>query len=133
MKDTTWIGVALGGFAGALARFGLSQYTVARGLFPMNILMINLLGAFLLALFLEISLERLRLSAFLRTGISTGFLGSFTTFSGLCAEAFAIADGGAVGMAGLYMAISIAGGILAAFAGIAAARKIMKPPGALHE
>lgn len=133
MRHTAWIGVALGGFAGALARYELSQLAVTWHSIPVNILIINLLGAFLLGLFLEVSLERLRLPVPLRAGISTGFLGAFTTFSGLCAEAFELAGRTGAGMAGLYLAFSVGGGIAAAFTGIAAARRMMDRTGEFHE
>ncbi len=133
MKDNTWIGVALGGFAGALARFEFSKSAFLWGGVPLNILMINLLGAFLLGLFLELSLERLKVSAFMRAAISTGFLGAFTTFSGLCSEAFGLAGGYGVGMTGLYLFSSAAGGMMAAFSGILTARMLMRWAGERHE
>lgn len=133
MKDKTWIGVALGGFAGAVTRYGFSQSMVMWGTVPLNIVMINLLGAFLLAFFLELSLERLKVSPLIRAGISTGFLGAFTTFSGLCSEAFGLAGGYGAGMAGFYLFSSAVGGMIAAFSGVLAARMLMRYAGEHRE
>lgn len=123
--------VALGGFAGAICRYALSGLGLAWNGFPMGILIINLLGAFLLAGFMELSLERLRLSPTLRFGVSTGFLGAFTTFSGLCAEAFSLATRNA-GLAVLYTTLSLMGGVLAAGVGILLVRRVIVP-GVSHE
>lgn len=133
MDYKIWTGIAAGGFAGALSRYGLSQIIVTWGGFPLNILMINLVGAFLLAGFLEVSLERLRVSTPVRTGISTGFLGAFTTFSGLCAEAFSLNGTHGAGMTGIYLILSLMCGIFAAGIGIAAARILMARSGSAHE
>jgi len=127
-----WCGIAFGGFAGAISRYGLSGFSITWGGFPLNILMINLLGAFLLAGFLEISLERLQLPAQVRTGVSTGFLGAFTTFSGLCAETFGINASQGAEMSAGYVMLSLAGGICAAWIGIAAGRALPRA-GIPHE
>ena len=133
MNYKTWVGVAIGGFAGAIGRYGLSQVSMVWGRVSLNILVINLLGAFLLAGFLEISLERLQLSAQVRTGISTGFLGAFTTFSGLCSEAFGLNLAEGAGIAGIYLLLSLAGGMCAAFAGVVVGRMLSVRSGEFHE
>lgn len=133
MKYKTWVAVAIGGFMGAISRYWLSLASMAWGRISMNILVINLLGAFLLAIFLEISMERLRLSPHARTGISTGFLGAFTTFSGLCSEAFILNASEGTMSAGVYLSLSLAGGLCAVFAGIMAARVLLVRPGEFHE
>ncbi len=132
MSYNPWIGVAVGGFFGALCRYELSRASLFWGNVPLNIMIINLAGAFLLAVFLEICLERLQLSASLRTGISTGFLGAFTTFSGLCSEAFTLNGSAGTGIAGLYLIISLVGGICAVFAGVSSARLLLIRTGERH-
>lgn len=125
MDHRTLTGVAAGGFAGSVCRYGLSQASMTWGGVSMNILLINLLGAFVLAAFLEMSQERLRISARVRTAVSTGFLGAFTTFSGLCSEAFSLNQTAGTGAAGIYLGLSLVGGVCAAVGGIAAARRLM--------
>lgn len=125
MKFRVMAAVAVGGFAGALSRYMLSQESLYWGNAPLNILLINIMGAFLLAFFLELSLGRLHISAAIRTGISTGFLGAFTTFSGLCSEAFILGETTGFAVAGLYTGGSLVGGLLAALGGVAAARRLI--------
>ena len=93
MKKYLFIG--LGGFIGATLRYlsGMMAFPaladrvspILAG-FPVNTLLINLSGCFVLALFLNIALELWELSPELRLGIATGFLGALTTFSTLCGE-----------------------------------------------
>jgi fluoride exporter len=78
----TWkslLAVALGGAVGALARLGLDL-----ALFPNNevsLAVVNLSGALLLGLAIGHGIHQL--PGWLRDGITSGFLGSFTTMSGL--------------------------------------------------
>ncbi|MBP2216094.1 CrcB family protein [Arthrobacter sp. CAN_C5] len=116
--------VFLGGMAGTLCRYWL-EGVVPRPLgLPLPTLAINLVGAFLLGLLLE---------ALLRTGpdrgkrrsarllLGTGLLGGFTTYSTFAIEAVGLGIDGDLGWAALYVGISVMGGILLSFAGIAAA------------
>ena len=49
-SSLAWIGVALGGAAGAVVRYGLSQLLAQRmGAFPWATLAINVTGSFILA------------------------------------------------------------------------------------
>ncbi len=78
-----YLAIAIGGIFGCWARYamtGLLQAIYGRD-FPYATLAINVLGSFLMGfLFIE-TLERLTLSPYVRTGVLTGFLGGFTTFS----------------------------------------------------
>jgi fluoride ion exporter CrcB/FEX len=59
-----------------------------------NTLVVNLVGCFLLAAILTLALEVLEISSDLRLGVSTGFIGAFTTFSTLCKEILIMASQG---------------------------------------
>ncbi|CAN5480539.1 fluoride efflux transporter CrcB [soil metagenome] len=77
-----WILLALGGAAGALARYALASWVDQRtgSGFPLGTLVVNVIGAFLLGVVitgLATSAYQLQLGAFL----AVGFLGDFTTFS----------------------------------------------------
>jgi len=72
-------------------------------------------------LFIE-TLERLTLSPPLRTGILTGFMGGYTTFSTFEMESVLLAEGGELIKAALYMALSVGPGFAAAFGGAYIAR-----------
>ncbi|MGH7041035.1 MAG: fluoride efflux transporter FluC, partial [Acetobacteraceae bacterium] len=75
--------IAIFGTLGCWARFGQAHLvqTIWGADFPYATLSINLLGSFLMGfLFIE-TLERLTFPPALRTGVLTGFLGGYTTFS----------------------------------------------------
>lgn len=127
--------VALGGAAGTLCRAGLTQLVPAAGAFHWPTLGANLTGAFLLGALLE---GLLRAGAEtprrrnLRMLCGTGFLGGFTTFSTLAVELLGGLTSGAVAAVGAYAVISVLGGVLAAWLGIAVAtlgrRRCPEPP-----
>jgi CrcB protein len=92
--------------------------------FPFATLSINVGGSFLMGfLFIE-TLERLTISPELRTGILTGFLGGYTTFSTFEMEMLLLVEQGATIKAVLYLAFSIGFGFGAAFFGAYIARNL---------
>ena len=114
--------VALAGAAGALARYGLGLAFGGRS-FPWTTLGINLTGSLLLAFVLTFGTER-GWSATTTVPLAIGFLGAYTTFSTFSFETFDLARNNRVALAATYVAVSVAGGILAAMLGYAAARKL---------
>ncbi len=122
----TYIAIAIFGVLGCWARFGqtnLVQAVYGRD-FPYATLSINVMGSFIMGfLFIE-TLERLTLSPALRTGILTGFLGGYTTFSTFEMETVLLAEGGEIFKAGLYVLLSVVLGFLAAFGGAYIARSL---------
>lgn len=83
MVPTTVLAIGIGGFAGAIARFVVSQ-RIALWLgttFPFGTLAVNAAGSFLLGFLSRFFLEHLIVEEALRVGILVGFLGAFTTFS----------------------------------------------------
>ena len=75
--------IALFAVLGAWARYGqtlLVQAVFGRG-FPWATLSINVLGCFIMGFLFFETLERISVSPELRTGILTGGLGAYTTFS----------------------------------------------------
>ncbi|MGE3974688.1 MAG: fluoride efflux transporter CrcB [Bdellovibrionales bacterium] len=79
--------VGIGGFLGAISRFGISQ--VVRSYishpFPAATMLVNVLGCFALGGLLEYFREHQLLPAATLLG-AVGFLGSFTTFSAFSFE-----------------------------------------------
>ena len=117
-----FLSVALGGAIGASARFGAGLVLVrAFGSgFPVAVLAVNIVGSFLMGLFVVWSFQRgmEQWNLFVMTGI----LGGFTTFSAFSLEAFTLFEKGQVGAAGLYVALSVVLSLLGLFAGVTLAR-----------
>jgi CrcB protein len=122
----TYVAIAIGGALGCWARFAqtnLVQAVYGRD-FPFATISINVIGSFLMGfLFIE-TLERLTLSPVLRTGILTGVLGGYTTFSTFEMETLLLAEGGELLKAALYVALSVGLGFIAAFGGAYIARNL---------
>lgn len=92
--------------------------------FPYATLSINLLGSFLMGfLFIE-TLERLTVSPELRTGILTGVLGGYTTFSTFEMESLLLLEQGEALKAALYLGLSVGLGLICAFGGAYIARNL---------
>ena len=77
------LSVAIGGAAGALARYGtvVAYQRYAPSTFPLAILTVNVLGSLLFGLIWAYAEDRDWISENMRLLVLTGFLGSFTTFS----------------------------------------------------
>lgn len=124
MRKYIFIGV--GGFLGAVIRYYIRgiQNSANSGGIPINTLLINAVGAFVLAVVLTIALEKWHFNTDLRLGVSVGLLGALTTFSTLCKETVGLIMAGDISSALMYVAFSILLGYGAAFCGIAFARVI---------
>ncbi len=122
----TYFAIAIGGTLGCWARFGMTGLiqTIFGRSFPYATLAINVLGCFLMGfLFIE-TLERLVLPTEVRTGLLTGGLGGFTTFSTFSMEALLLVEQGEAGKAALYVLLSAGLGLTAAFFGAYLARNL---------
>ena len=82
---TAVVGIALAGSLGALARYGVdglvSQHT--HGAFPWGTFVVNVSGSFALGFLFVLLAERSTLDPSVRSAITIGFLGAYTTFSTL--------------------------------------------------
>jgi len=122
----TYLSVAIGGAFGCCARLGLTQLLALsyHRSFPLATFIINILGCFLMGFLFFETLERLSINPVLRTAILTGVLGGFTTFSTFSMETLLLAEDGEYVKAGLYILLSVALGLLAAFCGAYLARSL---------
>ncbi|PWG18584.1 fluoride efflux transporter FluC [Salibaculum griseiflavum] len=122
----TMLQVALGGAIGSAARFA-AGVAIARGFgaggFPLGVLTVNILGSFLMGAFV-VFLGQRGLTA-LNPFLMTGLLGGFTTFSAFSLETLTLVERGALGQAGLYVGLSVAGSLLAIAAGVCAMRSVL--------
>jgi CrcB protein len=90
--------VALGGAAGATARYLVDQWISQRagGAFPWGTLAVNLSGSLVLGLLFALAIERGVLPASVRGPVLIGFIGAYTTFSTLMLESWRLLEDGAV-------------------------------------
>jgi fluoride exporter len=122
----TYVAIAIFGTLGCLARYGMTNLvqTIYGREFPYATLSINVGGSFLMGFLFVETLERLTISPELRTGILTGFIGGYTTFSTFEMEILLLVEQGANVKAILYLVLSITLGFGAAFGGAYIARNL---------
>ena len=114
MSVLLWIGVAVLGGVGSVARFRLDELVQRRagGDFPFGTLVVNVSGSFVLGVLTGAGVggDWLLLAG-------TGFLGSFTTFSTWMLESERLGEEGEGRLALLNLAGSLAAGLAAAALG----------------
>lgn len=110
-----WMLVAVGGAAGAVLRFYLSE-TIPADSFPWATLSVNLLGSFLLGIVAAAGLVQV-LGEAQTLLLGVGFLGAFTTMSTFSVETIAMMEEGRWQSAGIYVMVSALAGPLLAFIG----------------
>jgi CrcB protein len=120
------IAIALAGSLGALARYGLEGFVSrrAKGAFPWGTFVVNISGAFVLGLVFTLATEKWGLAPWLRSAITIGFLGAYTTFSTLSFETYRLAADRAYGLAAANMLGSCAAGLVAVYVGVVLARTL---------
>jgi CrcB protein len=116
-----FIYVAIGGFFGAISRFGVSKWIKGRypSIFPISTFFVNLAGSFLLGLIIGTNL-----GSSARLLLGTGFMGAFTTFSTLKLDSIQLLPKNKIVFI-LYLVLSYTLGIFLALAGIALGKKII--------
>lgn len=114
----TLIAIALGGSLGALSRYYLSKFflNLIGGFFPWGTIIINLTGSFLIGIFFNL-FDKSIISVEIKTFITIGFLGAFTTFSTFALENLNLLRDGEIKIVLLNILISNIFGILSAFIG----------------
>ncbi len=122
---STLLQVALGGAIGASARYlagiGIVRL-VGSGQFPVAILTINIVGSFLMGVFVVMAANRGL--TYLSPFVMTGLLGGFTTFSAFSLEAVTLYQRGDVQGAAFYVLASVVLSILGLVAGLWIARSV---------
>lgn len=116
--------VAAGGVVGTLIRFGVATWVSAHWPrhFYLATLAVNLLGCLLIGYLYAFFLARPDISPELRGALIIGFLGALTTFSSFSLDGLRLLESGQLVTAFGYIGISVLGGLLAAWAGLALAR-----------
>jgi len=117
--------VAAGGAVGSLSRWGLAQWVNPLGGWPLQTLIVNTVGSFLLGLLLESLALRGTESArgrLLRLGAGTGFLGGLTTFSTFAVETERLMANDTWGVGLGYPAVTLVLGVAAVLGGVMTAQ-----------
>ena len=109
------LAVGIGGAIGASLRFFLSQIIVYEAGFPTATFTANCIGCFALSYLLSGNL--LCHSPKLKLTLTTGLLGSFTTFSTFSSETISLISAQLYGIAFVYVLLSALGGLLLSFVG----------------
>jgi CrcB protein len=121
-----WLYIAIGGALGAVSRYGVTLGAARLGAtgFPYATLTVNVVGSFLIGLFVAWLGGRTEINPALRPLIQVGFLGALTTFSTFSLDALILLEQGRFTQAGLYIAASVLVCLAACFIGLLAGRSL---------
>jgi fluoride exporter len=120
------LAIGLAGALGALARYWLDGVVSRRagGGFPWGTFAINVSGSFLLGLLFTLLTERYRVDPWIRSALTIGFLGAYTTFSTLSLETYRLLEDGAVALAMANAVGTLAAGLAALYVGVVLGRVV---------
>jgi len=123
-----YVVVGIAGMVGALLRYyvGVSIPTAWLWGFPVGTLLVNFVGSFLLSWFATWSARILSFPLWMKTGIATGFIGSFTTFSTFSVDFLKLVQRHAWPMALVYLFLSLWGGLFCSWSGYRIAKLVEK-------
>jgi CrcB protein len=119
--------VALGGALGSVARYGVGALAaqLLGPAFPWGTLLVNLTGSFLIALVMHLALTGTVISLEMRIFLTTGLMGGFTTYSSFNYETLALLNQRAYWLAGMNLAGTVLGCLVAGVLGLAAGRAVV--------
>ena len=120
MQISTYLWIGVGGFIGAVARYGINTWLSVHwgAAFPYGTLFVNLSGSFALCLIIAMLSKGMDMSPYLRLALTVGFLGSYTTFSTFSADALLLFESGYTVRGLGYVLGSVAGGGLMGTVGL---------------
>lgn len=121
-----FLAVGIGGFLGAVARWGLSGVVQRQveGAFPAGTLAVNLVGCLLIGVVLTLVQDRQLFAQETRLFLTVGILGSLTTFSTFGHETLVLMRGGETRLAALSVAANVVLGVAGVLLGRALARAL---------
>ena len=119
MKLTNLLSVAFFAFIG-----GNLRYLIGQALGQVGTLSVNLGGCFLLAFLTYYLFDRRHVPSWLTTGLGTGLIGAFTTFSTFSLELGKLLLALAWGVASAYFVLSSVGGLTLVWFGYLLAQRL---------
>lgn len=123
------LAVALGGLIGTGLRLACDlAFPHADGELPVETLIVNLVGAFALGWLVGGLWTRPAIPSWLKAGLGSGLIGSFTTLSAVMASLIALTREGEAWLAALYLLVSVIGGLFLAAAGLKLGSRLAHRP-----
>ena len=124
MERLAWISFA--GAAGTAVRYLIAIAMAQRfgSALPYGTLFVNIAGCFAIAALVPAG-AALGWSPTVRTAVTVGFLGGFTTYSSFNYETMRLWESDATGVAMLNVTLTVVGGLVAGWLGIVAARQFV--------
>jgi len=118
--------IAVFGAVGAVARYSTSGwfYQKLGESFPYGTLAVNLIGCFVLGAVAQLNQTTELIPPSLRPGVTIGMLGAFTTFSTFGYDTLELLQAGQWRSGLLNIIVSVGGGLIAVWLGIALARQV---------
>ena len=126
MKGIEFLLLGLGALAGAFLRYKMTESPILFGVLPINILIINVLGSFILAIFVVISMNY-NLDPKYSIFIAIAFCGSFTTMSSFAFQSVSLIDTKDFVLFGLNLIGNVGLSILALLVGRAIMLAVLNP------
>ncbi|MGI8610120.1 MAG: fluoride efflux transporter FluC [Candidatus Dormibacteria bacterium] len=116
----TLVGIMVAGAFGAAARYGVDGLVTQHvpGSFPWGTFVVNISASVLLGIVFTLTTQRLAVDAPTRLALTTGFIGSYSTFSTLMLESMRLAGSGSNGLALLNVLGSVFVGMIAVGVGM---------------
>ena len=126
MKGIEFLLLGLGALAGAFLRYKITESPILFGVLPINILIINVVGSFILGMFVVISMN-FNLDPKYSIFIAIGFCGSFTTMSSFALQSVSLIDSKQFVLFGLNLIGNVGLSILVLVLGRAFMLAVLKP------
>jgi fluoride exporter len=126
MKGIEFLLLGLGALAGAFLRYKIAESPTLLGVLPINILIINVIGSFILGMFVVISMY-FNLDPKYSVFIAIGFCGSFTTMSSFALQSVSLIDSKHFALFGLNLIGNVGLSILALVIGRTIMTAILRP------
>ncbi len=124
MKMLEFVLIAVGAILGAFLRYAIVSSPQNIGGLPINVLVINIIGSFIIGLFSVVTLA-LNLSANYTLFVGTGFCGAFTTMSSFALETSDLIDNGRFMLVGLNILANVGLSLVAVISGKVVGEVIM--------
>ena len=126
MKGIEFLILGLGALAGAFLRYKIAESPILLGVLPINILIINVIGSFILGMFVVISMH-FDLDPKYSVFLAIGFCGSFTTMSSFALQSVSLIDSKQFVLFGLNLIGNVGLSILALVTGRMIMLAVLRP------